>query len=305
MNKILITGGSGFLGKALTERLLAGGHRVYSLSRHPPEESSNLVPLRGDILLPGLGIDRAPADIEMVHHLAAIHRLGADPDGAIWETNVQGTINVIEFCRKNKIPRLFFTSTAYTQGRNTYEQSKSYCETLIRNSPLTWTIFKPPIIMGTPQHFYAGHFSQFVSLLLKLHQKADTVRRAVEGALRLPAFERVFHMKANPLGRINLIQIDEVVRAMVEIDTPGTYWLTHPNPPTINEILDWVGESIKLRIIISHDFKPDPVEAMFAKMSKAFTPYLWGDEFPSNIKDCQPITKEFIQSTILMSLFDH
>jgi len=302
---VLVTGGSGFLGSALTEKLLQCGHRVYSLSRHPPEHRDNLFGVKGDILQPGLGLDEELPGIQVVHHLAAIHRLGQDKDGSIWQTNVQGTMNVIDFCKKNEIPRLCFTSTAYTQGRNTYEQSKAYCETLVRDSGLPHTIFKPPIIMGSPQHFYSGHLSQFASLLVKVHRRAEIIRRKVEGTLRLPVIEPGFRMKANPKGKINLIQIDEVVNAMVAIDKPGTYWLTHPSPPTVEEVVTWVGELVMVRMEISYDFKPTPIEAMFARLSNAFTPYLWGDEFPTDLISCQPITKEFLHQTILKSLFDY
>ncbi len=267
-----------------------------------------MYPLHGDILQPNLGL----ADVggqrrvfDMVHHLAAIHRLGEDKDDSIWETNVKGTINVVEFCRKHEVPELRFTSTAYTQGRNAYERSKAYCETIIQESSLRHVIFKPSIIMGSPQHFFRGHISQFAILLIKAHQRAELVRRKVEGVLRLPVIEPVFRIKANPQGKINLIQIDEVVDAMVKAKEPGTYWLTHPNPPTVEEVLSWIGEFIMVRIEISHDFKPTPIESVFARMSGAFTPYLWGDEFISDLAGCQPITKEFIQQTLLNTIFDY
>lgn len=296
---ILITGGSGFLGTALTERLLKKGHRVYSLSRHPPAPTDNLIPIEGDILLPDLGLEEVPEDIWAIHHLAAIHKLGEDRDGSIWESNVQGTKNVIAFCTKHDISHLYFTSTAYTQGRNSYERSKALCETMLRESGIPFvTIFKPPIIMGTPQHFYPGHFSQFVTLLVQVHQRAEIVRRKFEGTLRLPVIEPVFRMKANSKGKLNLIQIDQVADAMARIDSAGTYWLTHPDPPSIEQLVDWIGEFIMVRIAITPDFKPSPVEIMFQKMSAAFVPYLWGDNFPSDLKEVPPITREFIQQTI-------
>ncbi len=300
---ILITGGSGFLGQALTPRLLNKGHKVYSLSRHPPTPSENLVPLVGDILQPNLGLSEIPEDIHAVHHLAAIHRLGEDKDGSIWETNVEGTLNVIDFCLKHNIPHLYFTSTAYTQGRNTYERSKALCESMIKASDIPQvTIFKPSIVMGTAEQFYPGHFSQFVTLVIKIHQRAEIVRRKIEGTLRLPIIEPIFRLRANPAGKLNLVPIDAVVDAMAEIEEPGTFWLTHPNPPTLSELVEWVGSFIMVKINIEPTFRATPVEALFTKMSVAFTPYLWGDDFPSDLKKCPPITEEFITSTIKRSL---
>lgn len=296
---ILVTGGSGFLGKALTPRLLEKGHKVYSLSRHPPKAKENLIPLIGDIIEPNLSLKEVPNDIHAVHHLAAIHQLGEDKDGFIWKTNVEGTSNVIDFCLKHKIPHLLFTSSAYTQGRNPYERSKALCETMVNESGIPKvTIFKPPIIMGTPQHFYPGHFTQFVLLLVNLHQTGEPIRRRIEGKLRLPAFVPVFRMKANPKGKLNLVQVDQVVSAMAGIEKTGTYWLTHPNPPVLEQIVEWVSEFIMVKIVITPTFQPSPIETAFSRLSNAFTPYLWGDDFHSDIKYLPPITKEFIQSTI-------
>jgi len=302
---VIVTGASGFLGTALVSKLLAKGHRVYGLSRHPPEARENLISLKGDILEPNLGLSEVPEDIDAIYHLAAIHRLGEDKDGSIWVTNVDGTQNVVDFCVKHDIPHLYFTSTAYTQGRNTYEQSKAFCETIVNESSIPKvTIFKPSIIMGTPQHFYPGHFSQFISLVIKVHQWADTARRKLEGTLRLPIIEPVFRMKANPKGKLNLVAIDDVARAMAEIDQTGSHWLTHPHPPTLEQLVEWIGEFIMIKIKIESDFKPTPIEAAFGKMSTAFVPYLWGDDFPSALKDHSPITKEFIEQTIRRTLLN-
>ncbi|MBA7617001.1 ADP-L-glycero-D-manno-heptose-6-epimerase [subsurface metagenome] len=300
---ILVTGASGFLGSMLVPRLLAKGHDIYALSRHPPARDENLVPVIGDILKPNLDLVKVPENIDAVYHLAAIHRLGEDKDGSIWDTNVNGTENVIDFCVRHDISHLQFTSTAFTQGRNVYERSKALCETMVKESGIPKVIiFKPSVIMGTAEHFYPGHFSQFVKLLIKVHQRAEIVRRKIEGTLHLPVIEPVFHMKANPKGVLNIIPLSEVVDAMVHIDKPGTYWLTHPNPPTLEQLVEWIGEYIMVRIVIADNFKPTPVEMMFQKLSTAFNPYLWGDDFPSDLKGCPPITKEFIQDTIKRTL---
>ncbi len=297
--KILVTGANGFLGSALVPRLIQKGHQIYGLSRHPPAPGKNLIPLVGDILQPNLGLNKVPEDIRAVHHLAAIHRLSEDKDGSIWETNVEGTQNVIAFCLKHNIPHLYFTSTAYTQGRNPYERSKALCESMIKTSDIPKvTIFKPPIIMGMAEHFYPGHFSQFVALVIKIHQRAEIVRRKIEGTLRLPIIEPVFRLRANPEGKLNLVPIDAVVDAMADIEEPGTFWLTHPSPPTLRQLTEWVGEFIMVKIKIEPAFKPTPLEVIFEKLSAAFTPYLWGDDFSSDLKQCPPITKELITATI-------
>lgn len=300
---ILVTGASGFLGTVLVDRLLEKGHRVYGVSRHPPAPRKNLIPLRGDIIQPGLGLTiEVPRDIHAVHHLAGIHNLGEDKDRSIWRTNVLGTRSVIDFCARHKIPRLYFTSTAYTLGRNTYERSKALCELEIKESDIPHvTIFKPSVVMGTEEHPYPGHFSQFVSAVVKIHQRAELIRRKIEGTLRLPVIEPVFRIRGNPQSTLNLVPVDMVAQAIANIKDAGTFWLTNPTPPTLSQLVEWVGEFILVRMKVEPEFKPTPIEAQFAKMAKSFVPYLQGDDFSSDLESC-PITREFIHDTIKRTL---
>lgn len=300
---ILITGGSGFLGEALTEKLLRKGNQIYSLSRHPPYPMKNLTPSVGDITQPDLGLEVVPDDIEAVHHLAAIHQLSENKTEQMWQTNVEGTKNVIDFCLEHKIPKLYFTSTAYTQGRNTYERSKAICDLMVTDSKIPEVaIFKPSIVLGTEQHFYPGHFAQFIALVIKLHKRAELIRRKIEGTLRLPIIEPVFRIRGNPDSQLNLVSIDAVAQAMTSIDKPGTYWLTNPNPPTLEELADWIGRFIMIKMKVEPYFKATPIEATFEKMSTAFMPYLLGDNLPSDLKDCPPVTEEIIDNTIVKTL---
>ena len=303
--KVLLTGASGFLGTALTPKLIARGDVVYGLSRHPPAPGKDLIPLQGDITQWNLGLEGIPKGIHSVYHLAAIHKLGEDKDGNIWQTNILGTVNVIDFCLRNKISRLYFCSTAYTvgEGRNIYEKSKILCERLVQASGIPHiTIFKPSVVMGTKEYPYPGHFSQFVSAVIRVHKRAELIRGKIEGTLRLPVIEPVFRIEGDPEGKLNLVPVDKVIEAMVGTKNEGTYWLTNPYPPSLATLVDWVGEFIMIRMKILPFFRPTPIELMFQKLIPAFGPYLHGDDFPSDVKDCPRTTREFIHQTIRNSL---
>jgi len=100
--KILVTGGGGFLGKAIVKRLLERGDRIRSFSRgHYPELRRLGVDVhRGDLA------DKK-AVITAVEGCDAVFHVAAKP--GIWgtyrsyyKTNVTGTENIIEGCRKNR-----------------------------------------------------------------------------------------------------------------------------------------------------------------------------------------------------------
>ena len=301
--RILVTGASGFLGQVLTPLLREQKHEVIGLSRHGGD-------LKGDVTHYNLDLEEEPPPIDAVFHLAAMLKLGRDRDGEIYRTNVEGTINVLRFCVDNKIPRLLFCSSAYTQGRNAYEASKIECERMVTNSTIPQIIIvKPSIIMGNSEHPYNGHFAQFCSLLIKVHKRAEIVRRNIEGGLRLPVIEPVFRLSANPEGYLNLIQVDDVAQAITAIFekgfkiTPQTFYLTNPNPPQIKDLINWVGEFIKVRIVLEPSFQANPIEKAFKMLTSAFQPYLEGEPLPtSDLSYVKPISKEYLLEIIKATL---
>ena len=110
--KILVTGGGGFLGKALCRALIQAGHEVRSLSRNLYTE------------LEALGVEQRQADISkaldehydffkevdaIFHTAARVGMWGQYPD--FYCTNVLGTRNLLKACKQNSISRFIFTSS--------------------------------------------------------------------------------------------------------------------------------------------------------------------------------------------------
>ena len=109
--KILVTGGGGFVGKAVIERLLRRGDQVTSLGRSPQPE------------LEKLGVTVVQADLadkdavaqccvgkDAVFHVAAKAGVWGSPESFV-NANVIGTRNILEGCRRHKVPWLVHTST--------------------------------------------------------------------------------------------------------------------------------------------------------------------------------------------------
>jgi nucleoside-diphosphate-sugar epimerase len=117
--KYFISGGTGYIGWELCQRLLQDGHEVVALCRN----------LNGRVQLPGLTwkegrlentetLKQAMEGCNFVFHCAALARLW-DPDpNAFYRVNVTGTENVLAAARATNIERLVFTSTAGVYGKS-------------------------------------------------------------------------------------------------------------------------------------------------------------------------------------------
>jgi nucleoside-diphosphate-sugar epimerase len=109
--KVLVTGGGGFLGGAIVKRLVARDDRVRSLSRrrYPELDAMGVEQIPGDIADPTI-VTRACESVDIVYHVAA----KPPPWGKYqdyYQTNVVGTENVITGCLRRKVARLVYTST--------------------------------------------------------------------------------------------------------------------------------------------------------------------------------------------------
>ncbi len=108
----LVTGGGGFLGRAIIRRLRGRGWRLRSFSRGDYPELAKLgVEHRQGDLADLAAVAEACAGCEVVFHVAA--RAGVwGPPKAFYAANVLGTDNVIAACRLHGVPRLVYTSSA-------------------------------------------------------------------------------------------------------------------------------------------------------------------------------------------------
>ncbi len=125
-NKILVTGGAGFIGSHLVDRFVEKGNKVIVfdnlssgklefIERHLEDPDFTLI--KGD-LLNQEAIEEACKDIDFVCHVAANPdvRLGASDTRVHLDQNVLATYNLLEAIRKNNIRKIAFTSTSTVYG---------------------------------------------------------------------------------------------------------------------------------------------------------------------------------------------
>ena len=113
----LVTGATGFLGRALCRELLDRGWDV-SGTRRETSDTGDLDEVNwivADALDPE-AIRDAVAGHDYVFHLAGIGLMSADEE-TVWRVNVEGTRNVLDACREEGVERVVFTSTAGTRRR--------------------------------------------------------------------------------------------------------------------------------------------------------------------------------------------
>ena len=113
--RVLVTGASGFLGRAACARLLEEGHEVVALVRRPGSEPAGTRAVAGDLAEPVTLVSAvADAAPDAVLHLAA--EIASQRNAAkVWTVNVEGTRALLTACRTLATPpRIVFTSTVVT-----------------------------------------------------------------------------------------------------------------------------------------------------------------------------------------------
>lgn len=111
MKNVLVTGGGGFLGKAIVKKLLEKKIRVTSFSRqfYPELETLGVVQIQGD-LADRDAVVKAFEKIDAVFHVAAKPGIWG-PFEAFFRANVTGTEHVIHACLENHTQQLIYTSS--------------------------------------------------------------------------------------------------------------------------------------------------------------------------------------------------
>ena len=110
--KALVTGGGGFLGKAIVGQLLERGDTVYSFSRHDHSELTEMGAAQVNGNLGDLeAVLKACEGMDVVFHTAAKAGVWGKFED-YYNTNVLGTENIITACKHHNIKRLIYTSSA-------------------------------------------------------------------------------------------------------------------------------------------------------------------------------------------------
>ncbi len=116
---VFLTGGGGFVGGALLERLLAEGRTVRALTRSPAGAArlrhQGAEPVLGDVL-DADGLSAAMRGTSLVFHAAGVNAFCPVDPGPMFRTNVEGSANVVRAAAAAGVARVVYTSSAATLG---------------------------------------------------------------------------------------------------------------------------------------------------------------------------------------------
>lgn len=185
MDKVVVFGGSGFIGSHVADELTLKGYDVVIFDKvDSPYRQKNQTMVTGD-LLDRQCVHEVIDGAKYVYHFAGIADI-EESTRTPWETmynNVMGTCTILDACAALGTKRFLFASSmyVYTELGSFYRVSKQSCEKLIeeyaRKFDLRYTIFR----VGTPYGPRANHFNSIRKILAQaLHDKKITCHGAAD-----------------------------------------------------------------------------------------------------------------------------
>ena len=287
---VLITGADGFIGSHLTEKLINNGYKVRAfvyynsfnsfgwLDTLSNELKNKIEFFPGDIRDPN-GVREAMKGIDIVFHLAALIAIPFSyysPDSYI-DTNVKGTLNIIQAARDNNVQRILITSTSEVYGtaqfvpitelhpkqpQSPYSASKigadSIAESFYRSFDLPITIVRPFNTFG-PRQSARAVIPTIISQLLNGSNEISLgdvtptrdllyINDTINGFLKIAECNELIGHEVN-IATQNEISIGNLAQHLINSINPNAKIITDSNRlrPDKSEVFRLFGSNQKLK----------------------------------------------------------
>lgn len=292
MKTILVTGADGFIGSHLVEKLIEDGHKVKAfvyynsfnswgwLDTLPKEILSKIEIFAGDIRDPN-GVRTAVKGTDVIYHLAALIAIPYSyhsPDSYV-DTNVKGTLNILQAARDFNIERILVTSTSEVygtalyvpidekhpkQGQSPYSASKigadAMADSFYRSFNLPVTIVRPFNTFGPRQSARAVIPTIITQLLAgkteiklgALHPTRDLlfVKDTANGFLEIAKSEKTIGEEIN-IATQQEISIQDLAQSLIDIINPNAKIISDDIRlrPEKSEVERLLGAADKIKIL--------------------------------------------------------
>lgn len=230
--RILVTGGTGVVGREAVTALVDAGHTVRLFSRHADDDVREWprgVEARAGSVDDVAAITGAADGCDVVLHLVAIVREHA-PESTFETINVEGTRNVVAEAARAGAKRLVYTSSLGADtGRSGYHRSKKAGEEIVRGFAGEWVILRPGNVYGPGD--------EVISLLLKMIRTLPTIP-VIDGG------EHEFQpMWVGDLAKaiVQSVERDDVVGRTLE--------MAGPDRTTMNDLIDRFAKITDRRVL--------------------------------------------------------
>ena len=135
--RVLVTGGSGFIGQSLLISLVEQGHEVSSLDRTKVPESRKVKGVHY-INCDTRDIFSVTQTFDILYHMGEYSRISTSFEDiqSVWHSNVAGTFNVLEYCKQNNIKLVYAASSSKFGNDGDDENLSPYAWTKSKNTEL-------------------------------------------------------------------------------------------------------------------------------------------------------------------------
>jgi NADH dehydrogenase len=200
--RVFVTGGSGFVGSAVIDELVARGYRVNALVNRRKLDRADVQSIEGG-LFSDRALDEGMRGVDAVIHLVGIIMERPSKGVTFEQMHVEGTRRVVDAAKRNGVQRYVHMSALGTRPNavSEYHKTKDRAEAYVRASGLDWTIIRPSFIHGP-----RGEFMQM---------EAKWARGKAPPFLFMPYFGAGF-MGRGSAGNLQPVYVGDVARAFAD-----------------------------------------------------------------------------------------
>lgn len=234
---ILVTGGTGFIGRTLVRFLVENGYPVRTLIRPSPRTPHLPRGVAVEVAVSSLadvrGLRAAMVGVDVVYHLVGVEHGSAY--ASLEQVDIQGTRTLVEAASDAQVERIFFVSHLGADRASAYRvlRAKGIAEDFIRRSGIDYTILRSAVVYGPQDGFTTG-------LARLLH-----------------ALPSIFLVPGDGKTLLQPLWVEDLAACLTwALDDPttrnNTYEVGGPEYFTFNDILEMVMQTIGIRRKLWH-----------------------------------------------------